>query len=83
MPSTASARRRMSRREQVRNAISRRIAPSRLPNRPLPRMPANETRSSTMPVGGTSLFSMPVGVPSQLTLQPRRCISVGDGEARA
>ena len=24
---------------------------------------------------GTSLFSMPPGVPSQLTLQPRRCIS--------
>ena len=28
-----------------------------------------------MPVFGTSLFSMPVGVPSQLTLQPRCCIS--------
>ncbi len=27
-----------------------------------------------MPVGGTSRFSMPCVVPSQLTLQPRACI---------
>ena len=35
-------------------------------------------RSSAMPDSasrGTSLFSMPPVVPSQLTLQPRRCIS--------
>ena len=31
--------------------------------------------SIAMRVGGTSLFSMPVVVPSQLTVQPRRCSS--------
>ena len=75
MPSTASGRRLAIRREQVRNAISRRIAPSTLPKKPLPRRPLKETRSSTIPVFGTSRFSMPVCVPSQLTTQPRRCIS--------
>ena len=38
-------------------------------------------RSSGMPALGTSRFSMPCAVPSQLTLQPRRLHLVRDREA--
>jgi len=45
--------------------------PPTLCSRPLPRRPENGTLSIGMPLGGTSRFSMPWVVPSQLTIQPR------------
>jgi hypothetical protein len=60
--------------ERPKAATSRNMPP-RLCIRPLPRTPVKASTSIGMPVGGTSRFSMPRGVPSQLTLQPRVCIS--------
>ena len=75
MPSTALAPRRRRMRAASQKALSSRSPPVAVCSRPLPRRPLKASTSSGIWVGGTRVFSMPVAVPSQLTLQPRRCTS--------
>jgi hypothetical protein len=72
MPSTALVPRARRIRRQSQNAFSKRTPPVIAPSTPLPRRPEKLIASSAMPLGGTRRFSMPLRVPSQLTLQPRR-----------
>jgi hypothetical protein len=75
MPSTTLAWRARMIFRLRQNATSSRSPPVSVCSRPRPRRPVKASASSVMPAAGTSRFSMPSVVPSQLTVQPRAIIS--------